>query len=138
MHFRNDTLDFALLITTYSPSALENISPMRHATNELTVIFRIITFINDIRDQVTKRAAHRIRPGVLDTGVHAIDNYRRRKQSGDTEVAFVDIVCYSITVAISWRHNWLGLCRTCAKEKCHGAHRQKPPKFTRMHRVPPL
>jgi len=122
MHFRNDTLDLALLLTAYGPGTLENVSFMRDTTNELTVIFRIIkAYVDHIGDQVGKRAAHCIGRGVLDTGVHAIDNYRRRNQSGDTEVAFIEIVCYSITVTIEWYS--LRVCRASAKEKCHGAHR---------------
>ncbi len=38
MHFRNDALDLTLLLATYSPGALENVSFMRNASNELAVI----------------------------------------------------------------------------------------------------
>ena len=82
MHLRNDTLDLALLLTAYGPGALEHVSFMRDATNEPTVIFRIIkTYVNYIGNQVSKRAARCIRLGVRDTGVHAVDNYRRRNTS---------------------------------------------------------
>ena len=89
-HLRNDALDLALLLTTYGPGALENVSLMRDAANKLSVILRIIkTYVNHIGNQVSKRATHCIGCGVLDTGVDAIDNHRRRNNSGDTVVAFI-------------------------------------------------
>ena len=65
MHFRNDTLDFALLLPSDSFCALENVGFMRHATDKLPVILSVIEAgFDHLHDEVSKRTTCRIRPGV--------------------------------------------------------------------------
>ena len=123
-HARNDTLDFALLATTYRSRALENVHFMRHAANKFSVICRIIeAHVNAVVDQVSKRTSYRIGGGVLDAGVDTIDDHRLRKV---TRKAFVYIVGYIILIGIDEDLRMRG---RCAKEECYGAYSKEPSHF---------